>query len=64
MTNSVLEQAMEYIDLNQTQLESLVMLLDCLTYTASYPAISKEAKEETLDTLVYSIADYIEKNTN
>lgn len=64
MTNSVLEQAMEYIDLNQIQLESLVMLLDCLTYTASYPAISKESKEETLDTLVNSIADYIEKNTN
>ncbi|KEX73061.1 TetR family transcriptional regulator [Listeria monocytogenes] len=65
MTSEVLETAMTYIDLTRAQWEALVMLLDCLTYTAtrSYVETAKKAKEETLDILIHSIADYVEKQT-
>ncbi|EOB4310767.1 TetR/AcrR family transcriptional regulator [Listeria monocytogenes] len=65
MTSEVLETAMTYIDLTRAQWEALVMLLDCLTYTAtrSYVENAKKAKEETLDILINSIADYVEKQT-
>ncbi|HAC3425396.1 TPA_asm: TetR/AcrR family transcriptional regulator, partial [Listeria monocytogenes] len=65
MTSEVLETAMTYIDLTRAQWEALVMLLDCLTYTAtrSYVETAKKAKEETLDILINSIADYVEKQT-
>lgn len=64
MTSEVLETAMTYINL-RAQWEALVMLLDCLTYTAtrSYVETAKKAKEETLDILIHSIADYVEKQT-
>lgn len=62
MSNAVLENAMGRLQLEQVKIESLAMLLDCLTYTASYTAISKEVREETLNTLVNFIADYVDKN--
>jgi len=53
---------MRLLNLDRFQLESLTVLLDCISYVATQTTISKAVKNVTLDTLILAVADYVEKS--
>ena len=53
---------MEALDIGRTQAEALYTLLECIEFAAN-KAISQQAKEETINTLVKSFAEYAGKHS-
>lgn len=61
-SENVIVGAMELLSLNRIQSEAITVLLDCIDYVATSTSISNAVKEETLDALILSIAEYVERN--
>jgi len=61
-SNNYIASSMKSFNLDIVQMEALGALLDCIGFVFSYPAISKQARDEALDTLIEAIVDYIENN--
>jgi len=61
-SNNYIANFMKSLNLDIVQMEALGALLDCIGYVFSYTAISKQGKNEALDTLIKAIVEYIEKN--
>lgn len=63
-SENVIVGAMELLSLKRTQSEAITVLLDCIDYVATSTSISNAVKEETLNALILSIAEYVERNAN
>jgi|GEM_PF-798902 len=61
-SNNYIANFMKSFNLDIVQMEALGALLDCIGYVFSYTAISKQGKNEALDTLIETIVGYIETN--
>jgi hypothetical protein len=61
---------MELLKLSKTQAETISMLIGCIDYIATYNVtpnytynpVSNQAKDESLDIIILSIAEYVEKS--
>ena len=63
MGDSTITYVMKALNFDKIQAETLTMLFRCIDYTATFHEISNEARKESLNTLVLSLAEYIEKNS-
>ena len=62
VTEAVILEFMELLNLDRIRFESLAAFLDCMSYVATQTDISKEAKDETLGILVQTVAKYVEEH--
>lgn len=63
MSSAVIGSIMSHIQISQEDMDTVIMLLDCLTYAASQPIPSKFVKDNTLNTIVDAIVTYMSKNS-
>jgi len=60
--NGLITEIMEAMNISHTQSEALFTLLECIEFVA-YKTISQQAKEEVIDALVQSFAEYAGKHS-
>lgn len=63
ISNNIVTIAMRLLNLSMVQTETITVLLDCIDRVVTYTGISKQAKEEALNTLLLSITEYVDKNS-
>lgn len=64
ISNNIVTIAMRLLNLSMVQTETITVLLDCIDRVVTYTGISKQAKEEALNTLILSITEYVDKNSD
>jgi AcrR family transcriptional regulator len=60
--DGLITDIMSFMDIGRTQAEAFYMLLRCIEF-AYFSEGSKEAKEDAIDALVQTIAEYVEKHS-
>ena len=55
---------MRLVDIDKNQAETFYMLLECIEFASAKCTSSKQAKEEALNVLILSLAEYVGKLSN
>ena len=63
ISDRIMTNTMKLLNLSMIQTETITVLLDCIDRIVTYIAISKQAKEDALNTLILSISEYVDKNS-
>lgn len=63
MSISIFTNMMNLLNLGRSQTETITVLLDCLDRIVTYVDTSKQVREEALNTLIMSITEYVENNS-
>ncbi len=63
ISDRIMTNTMKLLNLSMIQTETITVLLDCIDRIVTYIAISKQAKEDALNTLILSITEYVDKNS-
>lgn len=63
ISDSIIADTMKILNLGMAQTETITVLLDCIDHVITHSEISKQAKEETINTLILSITEYVDKNS-
>jgi len=61
LTETTVSGMMEIFSLARPQVESILVMLDCINNVATQTALTDEIKEETIKTLTKAIANYIKE---
>ena len=63
ISDSIMTNTMKLLNIGALQTETITVLLDCIDRVVTYIGISKQAREEALNTLILSITEYVDKNS-
>ena len=61
--SGLIDNIMRLMDISRVQAETFYTILECIEFTSANNTISKQAKEEALNVLIQSIAEYVGKHS-